>query len=94
MENPIIEIDGRYFQAEKPALKTIHKDGEVVIGGFREVEKWSGVHGNVFAPVGEFTRIYDDLKAFDECWKNGAYDGQECDLCPYCGECSAREDKE
>ena len=33
----VVEIVGRYFQAEKPALKTIHKDGEVVIGGFEAV---------------------------------------------------------
>ena len=36
MTEPIIEIDGKRYKAEKPILKTIHKWGEVVIGGFRE----------------------------------------------------------
>lgn len=36
---PTIEIDGKRYRAEKPILKTIHKWGEVVISGFREVSK-------------------------------------------------------
>lgn len=39
MTEPIIEIDGKRYKAEKPILKTVHKWGEVVIGGFREVEE-------------------------------------------------------
>lgn len=34
---PVIEINGRRFVAQDPKLKTIHKDGEVVLGGFKEV---------------------------------------------------------
>lgn len=36
-EKPIIEIDGKQYVAENPKLKTVHKLGEVVLGGFREV---------------------------------------------------------
>ena len=38
MTEPIIEIDGKRYVAVEPKLKTIHKDGEVVVGGFKEVE--------------------------------------------------------
>lgn len=33
-----IVIDGVEYVAESPAVKTISKDGEVVISGFREVK--------------------------------------------------------
>ena len=39
MTEPIIEIDGKRYKAEAPKLKTVHKDGECVIGGFREVRE-------------------------------------------------------
>ena len=39
LNSPVIEIDGKHYKAEKPILKTVHKWGEVVIGGFREVEE-------------------------------------------------------
>ena len=35
----IIKVDGKLYTAKNPTLKTVHKDGEVVLGGFREVEK-------------------------------------------------------
>lgn len=35
---PIIEIDGKKYRAENPILKTVHKWGEVVIAGFKEVK--------------------------------------------------------
>lgn len=39
MTEPIIEIDGKRYKAEALKLKTIHgKTGEVVIGGFKEVQ--------------------------------------------------------
>lgn len=34
---PVITIDGIRYIAEEPRLKTVHKDGEVVIGGFKEI---------------------------------------------------------
>lgn len=38
MERTVV-IDGVEYVAESPAVKTISKDGEVVISGFREVKK-------------------------------------------------------
>lgn len=40
LKNPIIEIDGKKYIAENPQLKTLHKDGEVVIGGFRALDEY------------------------------------------------------
>lgn len=37
---PIIDIDGKKYIAEAPQLKTLHKDGEVVIGGFRALDEY------------------------------------------------------
>ncbi len=37
MERTVV-IDGVEYVAESPAVKTISKDGEVVISGFREVK--------------------------------------------------------
>lgn len=34
-----VVIDGVEYVAESPAIKTISKDGEVVISGFREVKE-------------------------------------------------------
>ena len=34
-----VVIDGVEYVAESPVVKTISKDGEVVISGFREVKK-------------------------------------------------------
>lgn len=39
LKNPIIEINGKKYIAEKPKLKTVHKEGEVVIGGFRALDE-------------------------------------------------------
>jgi hypothetical protein len=39
ISNPTITIDGKTYVAEDPKVKTIHeKTGEVVIGGFKEVD--------------------------------------------------------
>ncbi len=38
-QSPCIKIGDRVYMAENPKLKTIHgKTGEVVIGGFKEVQ--------------------------------------------------------
>lgn len=40
IRKPVIIIDGHSYVAECPKLKTIHgKTGEVVIGGFKEVQE-------------------------------------------------------
>lgn len=39
MNGTVAQIDGKWYVADDPKLKTVHgKTGEVVIGGFREVE--------------------------------------------------------
>ena len=37
-KRPIIEIDGKKYEAVDPFVKTIAKDGEITIGGFWEVQ--------------------------------------------------------
>lgn len=32
-----VYIDGKMYVADKPVLKSVHKDGECVIGGFTEM---------------------------------------------------------
>ncbi len=39
-EKPIIEINGKKYIAEDPKLKTVHKEGEVVICGFRALDEY------------------------------------------------------
>ena len=38
-----VEIDGKFYIAEEPKIKSIHKEGEVVIGGFREYNPKEGM---------------------------------------------------
>ena len=40
MHGTVAKIDGKWYVADDPKLKTVHgKTGEVVIGGFKEVSK-------------------------------------------------------
>ena len=32
-----IEIDGKFYKAENPVLKSVSNTGEVIVGGFKEV---------------------------------------------------------